>query len=182
MAITDSPLMKIEFWMIEPEVAFAGLEDNMKLAEGLVKHVVDHLLNKSAEEMKFFQERIDNQLMDRMAKTLKQPFKVITYGEAVEILKDAIHKKGEKFEFPVEWGQDLSKEHEKYLVEKAFDGRPVFVVNYPKSLKPFYMKLNPVDDTNNKQTVQAMDLLVPTIGELIGGSVREENYDLLKKR
>lgn len=162
-----------EFWMIEPEIAFCDLNLNMRVAEHMVKAVIEAVLAKCDEDMAFFHKRVDEGLMTRLQKTLAGPFQEVTYTDAVKLLE----KSGKKFEFPVAWGLDLQKEHERYLVEFEFDNRPVFVTHYPKDIKPFYMKLD-----EDGRTVQAMDLLVPTIGELIGGSVREENLDTLQAR
>jgi asparaginyl-tRNA synthetase len=159
--------------MIEPEVAFADMEANMRIAEQMVKATIGYVMEECLEEMKFFQERIDGNVMQRMNQALNAPFNQLTYDEAIKILEKANHP----FEFPIGWGLDLQKEHEKYLVEKVFNGCPTFVTHYPKQLKPFYMKVN-----EDGRTVQAMDLLVPTIGELIGGSVREERLNLLENR
>ncbi|ELR14680.1 asparagine-tRNA ligase [Acanthamoeba castellanii str. Neff] len=162
-----------EFWMIEPEIAFCDLNLNMRVAEHMVKAVIEAVLAKCDEDMAFFHKRVDEGLMARLHKTLAGRPLEVTYTDAVKLLE----KSGKKFEFPVAWGLDLQKEHERYLVEFEFDNRPVFVTHYPKDIKPFYMKLD-----EDGRTVQAMDLLVPTIGELIGGSVREENLDTLQAR
>jgi asparaginyl-tRNA synthetase len=161
-----------EFWMIEPEIAFADLNDNMDLAEDMVKYIIDYVLDQCPEEMKFFNERIDKGLLDRLTHVLSSDFVRVTYTEAVEALKNS----GETFEFPVFWGADLQTEHERYLTEVIYK-KPVFVTDYPKEIKSFYMRMNA-----DQKTVAAMDLLVPGIGELIGGSQREERYDLLLNR
>ncbi|MBM7562376.1 asparagine--tRNA ligase [Fusibacter tunisiensis] len=161
-----------EFWMIEPEIAFADLNDNMDLAEDMVKYIIDYVLEQCPEEMKFFNERIDKGLLDRLTHVLSSDFVRVTYTEAVEALKNS----GETFEFPVFWGADLQTEHERYLTEVIYK-KPVFVTDYPKEIKSFYMRMNA-----DQKTVAAMDLLVPGIGELIGGSQREERYDLLLNR
>lgn len=161
-----------EFWMIEPEIAFADLEDNMNLIEDMVKSCIQYVLENAEEEVKFFNERIDTTLIDRLNLVLETPFARMPYTEAIEhLLKAPI-----KFEYPVEWGTDLQSEHERYICEQIVKG-PVFLTNYPKDIKAFYMRLN-----DDQKTVAACDLLVPSIGELVGGSQREERYDLLKNR
>ena len=161
-----------EFWMIEPEIAFADLEDDMELAESMLKYIISFVLEKAPEEMAFFNQFVDPGLLDRLSHVLTSDFGRVTYTEAVEILE----KHNDKFDYPVSWGCDLQTEHERYLTEQVFK-RPVFVTDYPKEIKAFYMKLNP-----DGKTVAAMDCLVPGIGEIIGGSQREDNYDLLKNR
>ena len=161
-----------EFWMIEPEIAFADLEDNMELAENMVKYIIRYVLENYPEEMEFFNRFIDKNLFERLDNILNSDFARISYTEAVDILL----KSGEKFDYPVEWGIDLQSEHERYITEKVF-GKPVFVTGYPKEIKPFYMRLN-----DDNKTVAAMDLLVPGVGEIIGGSQREERYDVLTDR
>lgn len=161
-----------EFWMIEPEIAFADLDDDMNLIEDMVKSCIQYVLENAEEEMKFFNERIDTTLLQRLDLVLETPFARMTYTEAIEHLKKA----PVKFEFPVEWGTDLQSEHERYICEQIVKG-PVFLINYPKDIKAFYMRLN-----DDKKTVAACDLLVPSIGELVGGSQREERYDFLKAR
>lgn len=161
-----------EFWMIEPEIAFADLDDNMDLAEEMVKYLISYLLDKAPEEMAFFSEFVDKGLQERLQKIVTAEFDRITYTEAVEILLKA----KEKFEYPVEWGKDLQTEHERYLTEKVFN-KPVFVTGYPKNIKAFYMRLN-----DDQKTVAAMDLLVPGVGEIIGGSQREERSAILEQR
>lgn len=161
-----------EFWMIEPEIAFADLKDNMKLAEDMMKYIIKYVMENAKEEMEFFNSFIDKGLIDRLENVVNSDFGVITYTEAIELLK----KSGENFQFPVEWGMDLQTEHERYLAEKVFK-KPVFVTDYPKDIKAFYMRLN-----DDGKTVAAMDLLVPGVGEIIGGSQREERYDVLEKR
>ncbi len=161
-----------EFWMIEPEIAFADLNDNAKLAEGLLKYVFDDLLTHCADDAQFFDERIEKGLIDRLKHVIASPFRMLPYTEAVDILQ----KSGKKFEFPVEWGTDLQSEHERYLTEEKFK-QPVVVVDYPKDIKAFYMRLN-----DDNKTVAAMDVLVPGVGELIGGSQREERLDVLDQR
>ena len=161
-----------EFWMVEPEIAFADLQDDMDLAEDMVKYVVKYVLENAKEEMEFFNSFIDKGLIARLKNIVDSEFGHITYTEAIDILK----KSGEEFQYPVEWGMDLQTEHERYISEKVFKG-PVFVTDYPKEIKAFYMRLN-----DDEKTVAAMDLLVPGIGELIGGSQREERLDVLERR
>ena len=161
-----------EFWMIEPEIAFADLEDDMELAESMLKYIISFVLEKAPEEMAFFNQFVDPGLLDRLNHVLTSDFGRVTYTEAIEILE----KHNDKFDYPVSWGCDLQTEHERYLTEQVFK-RPVFVTDYPKEIKAFYMKLNP-----DGKTVAAMDCLVPGIGEIIGGSQREDNYELLKGR
>jgi asparaginyl-tRNA synthetase len=161
-----------EFWMLEPEVAFADLEDNMALAEEMLKYIISYVLEHAPEEMEFFNRFIEKGLLDRLNLIVNSDFERITYTEAMDILK----KSGVEFAFPVEWGCDLQTEHERYLTEKVFK-KPVFVTDYPKDIKAFYMRLN-----DDGKTVAAMDLLVPGVGEIIGGSQREERLDLLEKR
>lgn len=161
-----------EFWMIEPEIAFADLQDDMELAEDMLKYIIQYCLENAPEEMQFFNQFIDKGLLDRLNHVVNSEFAHVTYTEAIEILKK--HK--DKFEYPVEWGCDLQTEHERYLTEEEFK-RPVFVTDYPKEIKAFYMKLN-----KDEKTVAAMDLLVPGIGEIIGGSQREEDYETLVAR
>ncbi len=161
-----------EFWMIEPEIAFADLSDNMDLAEDMLKYIINYVLDTCPEEMEFFNEFIDKGLLERLKKVANSEFKRVTYTEAVEILE----KSGEKFEYPPKWGMDIQTEHERYLSEKHFNG-PVFVTDYPKDIKAFYMRLN-----DDGKTVAACDCLVPGIGEIIGGSQREERLDYLEKR
>ncbi len=161
-----------EFWMIEPEVAFADLADNMDLAEAMIKYVIRYVLEHAPEEMEFFNQFVDKGLLDRLTALVNADFGRVTYTEAVELLK----KSGKKFEYPVEWGIDLQTEHERYLTEEVYK-KPVFVTDYPKEIKAFYMRLN-----DDGKTVAACDLLVPGVGEIIGGSQREERYDVLKAR
>lgn len=158
--------------MIEPEIAFAELEDNMKLAEDMVKYIINYVMENAPEEMEFFNKFIDTNLFERLNNLVSSDFGRITYTEAIEILE----KSGEKFEYPVKWGMDLQTEHERYITEKHFK-KPVFVTNYPKEIKAFYMRLN-----DDGKTVAAMDLLVPGVGEIIGGSQREERLDVLEAR
>ena len=161
-----------EFWMIEPEIAFADLQDDMELAEDMLKYVLEYVLAECPEEMAFFNQFVDKGILDRLNHVMTSDFGKVTYTEAVEILKKA----DKKFEYPVEWGIDLQTEHERYLTEEHFK-KPVFVTDYPKDIKAFYMRLN-----DDGKTVAATDLLVPGIGELIGGSQREERIDILTKR
>ena len=161
-----------EFWMIEPEIAFADLKDDMALAEGMIKYVIRYVIENAPEEMKFFNDFVDKGLLDRLTHVMNAEFGHVTYTEAIELLE----KNNDKFEYKVSWGSDLQTEHERYLTEEIFK-KPVFVTDYPKDIKAFYMKLN-----EDNKTVAAMDLLVPGIGEIIGGSQREDNYDKLVAR
>lgn len=161
-----------EFWMIEPEIAFADLEDDMELAEDMVKYVINYVLENAPEEMEFFNSFIDKSLFERLNNVVNSEFGKITYTEAVELLK----KSGVDFQYPVEWGIDLQTEHERYLTEQVFK-KPLFVTDYPKDIKAFYMRLN-----DDGKTVAAADLLVPGVGEIIGGSQREERIDILEQR
>ena len=161
-----------EFWMIEPEMAFADLNDNMEIAEEMLKYIIQYVLDKAPEEMEFFNSFVDKGLLERLDNILNNEFGRVTYTEAVELLK----KSGHSFEYPVEWGIDLQTEHERYLTEQIFK-KPVFVTDYPVEIKAFYMRLN-----DDKKTVAAMDLLVPGVGEIIGGSQREERLDILEAR
>lgn len=161
-----------EFWMIEPEMAFADLQDNMEMAEEMLKYIIQYVLENAPEEMAFFNSFVDKGLLERLDNILSNAFGRVTYTEAVELLK----KSGKAFEYPVEWGIDLQTEHERYLTEEIFK-KPIFVTDYPKDIKAFYMRMN----ADNK-TVAAMDLLVPGIGEIIGGSQREERLDILEAR
>jgi asparaginyl-tRNA synthetase len=160
-----------EFWMMEPEIAFADINDNMDLAEDMMKYVIDYVLKELPEEMEFFNKFIDEGILDRLKNIVDSKFERMTYTDAVELLE----KSGEKFEFPVKWGIDLQSEHEQYICKKF--GKPVFVIDYPKDIKAFYMRLN-----EDNKTVAAMDLLVPGVGEIIGGSQREERLDILDSR
>lgn len=161
-----------EFWMIEPEITFADLNDNMMLAEGLLKYIIRYVLENAPEEMAFFNQFVDKGLLDRLKGVLNSEFGHITYTDAIE----ALEKHNDKFDYKVSWGCDLQTEHERYLTEEIFK-RPVFVTDYPKEIKAFYMKLN-----EDGKTVAAMDCLVPGIGEIIGGSQREDNLEKLEKR
>ncbi|MDD3394554.1 MAG: asparagine--tRNA ligase [Anaerotignum sp.] len=161
-----------EFWMIEPEMAFADLEDNMELAEDMLKYIIRYVLEQAPEEMEFFNSFVDTTLLERLQNILENEFGRVTYTDAVDLLI----KSGQVFEYPVAWGIDLQTEHERYLTEQIFK-KPVFVTNYPKEIKAFYMRMN-----EDNKTVAAMDLLVPGVGEIIGGSQREERLDLLEAR
>ncbi|MBP3361570.1 MAG: asparagine--tRNA ligase [Clostridia bacterium] len=161
-----------EFWMIEPEMAFAELADDMELAEDMLKYIITYCLDNAPEEMEFFNSFVDKGLLERLDNVVSNKFAHVTYTEAVKILSES----NEAFDYPVEWGADLQTEHERYLTEHVFK-RPVFVTDYPKEIKAFYMKQN-----LDGKTVAAMDLLVPGVGEIIGGSQREENYDVLMDR
>lgn len=161
-----------EFWMVEPEIAFADLNDNMELAEEMLKYIIRYVLDECPEEMAFFNQFVDKELIARLEKVCSAEFKIMTYTEAV----DALLASGEKFQYKVEWGMDLQTEHERWLTEKLVQG-PLFVTNYPKDIKAFYMRVN-----DDQKTVAAMDCLVPGIGEIIGGSQREERYDVLVER
>ncbi len=161
-----------EFWMIEPEIAFADLDDNMQLAWDMIKHIINHVLEKCPQEMQFFNSFVDKTLLERLNTLKDSDYVKVTYTEAIELLE----KCGEKFAYPVYWGCDLQTEHERYLTEKIYK-KPVFLVDYPKEIKSFYMRQN-----DDGKTVAAMDLLVPGVGEIIGGSQREERLDLLKAR
>lgn len=161
-----------EFWMIEPEIAFADLNDYMDLAEEMIKYIIDYVMQHAPEEMQFFNSFIDKGLLERLNHVASSDFKRITYSEAVELLQAS----DKEFEYPVEWGLDLQTEHERYLTEEVFQ-KPVFVTDYPKDIKAFYMRVN-----DDNKTVAAADLLVPGIGEIIGGSQREERIDVLIDR
>ena len=160
-----------EFWMMEPEIAFADLKDDMRLAEDMIKYVVKYVMQECPAEIEFFNKFIDNGLVARLTNLIENDFGHVTYTEAIEILE----KSGKKFEYPVKWGIDMQTEHERYLTEEVF-GKPVFVTDYPADIKAFYMRLN-----DDGKTVAAMDMLVPGVGELIGGSQREERLDMLEK-
>lgn len=161
-----------EFWMIEPEMAFYDIQDNMNLAEDFLQHVVQYALTHCQDDLAFLTKMYDAELLQRLESIVKNKFERLTYTQAVDILKSS----GQKFEFPVDWGTDLQSEHERYLVEKHFK-KPVILTDYPKHIKAFYMKQN-----EDGKTVKAMDVLFPGIGEIIGGSQREENYDKLYAR
>ncbi len=162
-----------EFWMIEPEIAFADLVKNMEVAEDMLKYIINYVMEHCPAELEFFNQRIDKGLLERLQHIVSSDFARCTYTEAVDLLV----KSGKKFEFPVEWGGiDLQTEHERYLTEEVFK-KPVFVTDYPKDIKAFYMRMN-----DDGKTVAAMDLLVPGVGEIIGGSQREERMDVLTAR
>ncbi|MCR5294695.1 MAG: asparagine--tRNA ligase [Lachnospiraceae bacterium] len=169
---SNTPRHAAEFWMIEPEIAFADLEDDMALAEDMIKYIINYVLENAPEEMAFFNQFVDKGLIERLNGVAGAKFAHVTYTEAIGLLE----KSGRKFDYPVKWGVDLQTEHERYLTEEVFKG-PVFVTDYPKEIKAFYMKQNP-----DGKTVAAMDCLVPGIGEIIGGSQREEDYDKLLAR
>ncbi len=161
-----------EFWMVEPEIAFADLKDDMELAEDMIKYIINFVMENAPEEMEFFNSFIDKGLKERLENVVNSDFARITYTEAVELLKKA----DKEFQYKVEWGTDLQTEHERYITEEVFK-KPVFVTDYPKEIKSFYMRIN-----DDNKTVAAMDLLVPGIGEIVGGSQREERLDILEKR
>ena len=161
-----------EFWMIEPEIAFADLEDNMVLAEAMIKYIINYVLENAPEEMQFFNSFVDKGLLERLDHIVNSDFGRVTYTEAVDLLL----KSGKEFQYPVEWGIDLQTEHERYLTGEIFR-KPVFVTDYPKDIKAFYMRLN-----DDGKTVAACDLLIPGVGEIIGGSQREERLDVLTAR
>ncbi len=161
-----------EFWMIEPEIAFADLNDNMQLAWDMIQHIIRHVMNTCAQELEFFNSFVDKTLLERLTALANSSYKKVTYTEAVELLKNS----GADFKYPVEWGMDLQTEHERYLTEQIYKC-PVFVIDYPKEIKSFYMRLN-----DDGKTVAAMDMLVPGVGEIIGGSQREERLDILLER
>ncbi|MBL8758606.1 MAG: asparagine--tRNA ligase [Phycisphaerae bacterium] len=171
-----------EFWMIEPEIAFANLHDDARLAEDFIKFLIQTCLADRADDMKFFDERIEKGLLARLKDVLDKPFRHLPYTDGVKILKDAAASGKVKFEYPVEWGKDLQSEHERYLTEQHFK-QPVVLMNYPKQIKAFYMRENdPGTDGAPGPTVAAMDVLVPAVGEIIGGSQREERLDRLDAR
>ena len=169
---SNTPRHAAEFWMVEPEIAFADLFDDMVLAEDMLKYVITHILAEAPEEMAFLDSFVEKGLIDKLTAIAGSDFARCTYTEAIDILQ----KSGQKFEYPVSWGIDLQTEHERYLTEKHFQ-KPVFVYDYPKDIKAFYMRLN-----DDGKTVAATDMLVPGIGELIGGSQREERLDVLTRR
>ena len=169
---SNTPRHLAEFWMIEPEIAFADLNDNADLAEDFLKYIYRALLNERADDMAFFEKRIESDAIKRLEAFIESSFERMEYGDAIEALK----KSGKSFEFPVEWGRDLQTEHERYLTEE-YVKRPVVVMNYPKEIKAFYMRCN-----DDGKTVAAMDVLAPGIGEIIGGSQREERLDVLDQR
>lgn len=169
---SNTPRHLSEFWMIEPEIAFYDITDNMDLAEDFIKYCVSYALDNCRDDLEFLQQMYDPELISRLEEVVKSEFVRLTYTEGVEILKNS----GRKFEFPVDWGTDLQSEHERYLVEEHFK-RPVILTDYPKEIKAFYMKLN-----DDGKTVRAMDVLFPKIGEIIGGSQREESLEKLTAR
>jgi len=166
-----------EFWMVEPEMAFFELTDNMDLAERFLKRIVTDVLADCEEDMQFFHERIDDTILATLETIANQKFERLSYTEAIELLE----KSGESFEFPVAWGADLQAEHERYLTEKKLKS-PVILYDYPAAIKPFYMRVNDDAPTENRRTVRAMDVLVPRVGEIIGGSQREDRLDVLTAR
>ena len=172
---SNTPRHLAEFWMIEPEMAFYDIKDNMDLAEDFIKHLVSYALENCYDDVKFLNDRYDNELIERLESVVKTDFVRLEYTEGIKILEDAI-KNGEKFEYPVYWGVDLQSEHERYLVERHFR-KPVILTGYPKDIKAFYMKQN-----EDGKTVRAMDVLFPKIGEIIGGSEREADLDKLEAR
>ena len=161
-----------EFWMIEPEIAFADLNDNMQLAWDMIKYIVNHVMDKCADELEFFNKFVDKGLIERLTALRNADYAKVTYTEAIDVLL----KSGQDFKYPVYWGVDLQTEHERFLTEQVYK-MPIFLVDYPKDIKAFYMRLN-----DDGKTVAAMDLLVPGVGEIIGGSQREERLDVLKSR
>ena len=169
---SNTPRHLAEFWMIEPEVAFFELEDNMELAEDFLKYLIRYALDNCQDDLQFLAKMYDAELIDRLKFVVENDFVRLDYTEGIDILV----KSGVKFEFPVSWGLDLQSEHERYLVERHFK-KPVILINYPKEIKAFYMKQN-----DDGKTVRAMDVLFPKIGEIIGGSQREENLDKLRRR
>ncbi len=169
---SNTPRHLSEFWMIEPEMAFYDVNDNMDLAEEFIKYCINYALDHCKDDIQFLNDHFDKELIDRLKFVVENDFVRLPYTEGVKILEES----GEKFEFPVYWGADLASEHERYLVEKHFK-RPVMLTDYPKEIKAFYMKLN-----EDGKTVRGMDVLFPQIGEIIGGSQREENYDVLRSR
>ena len=172
---SNTPRHLAEFWMIEPEMAFYDINDNMVLAEEFVKYLVQYALDNCADDLKFLNDKYDDGLIDRLKSVLGIPFQKVTYTEAVEILEEAV-KNGTQFEYPVHWGTDFQSEHERYLVEKHF-GKPVILTDFPKDIKAFYMKQN-----EDGKTVRGMDVLFPKIGEIIGGSEREASLEKLEQR
>ncbi|MDR2681205.1 MAG: asparagine--tRNA ligase, partial [Tannerella sp.] len=172
---SNTPRHLAEFWMIEPEVAFNEIKENMDLAEDFIKYCVQWALDNCRDDLQFLNERVDSELISRLEGVLKEDFVRLPYTEGIKILEEAVAK-GHKFEFPIYWGADLASEHERYLVENHFR-RPVILTDYPKEIKAFYMKQN-----DDGKTVRAMDVLFPKIGEIIGGSERESDYDKLMTR
>jgi asparaginyl-tRNA synthetase len=172
---SNTPRHLAEFWMIEPEMAFYDIKDNMALAEDFIKSLVKYALDNCFDDLKFLNDRYDSELIERLQGVVNTEFKILTYTEGIEILEKAVAD-GHKFEYPVAWGVDLQSEHERYLVESHF-GRPVILTDYPKDIKAFYMKQN-----EDGKTVRAMDVLFPKIGEIIGGSEREASFEKLNAR
>lgn len=172
---SNTPRHLAEFWMIEPEVAFYDIVDNMDLAEEFIKYLVQWALDNCRDDLEFLNKMIDKELIARLESVVSKEFKRLTYTEGIKILEEAVAN-GHKFEYPIFWGADLASEHERYLVENHFK-TPVILTDYPAEIKAFYMKLN-----EDRKTVRAMDVLFPKIGEIIGGSQREEDYDKLVKR
>jgi asparaginyl-tRNA synthetase len=172
---SNTPRHLAEFWMIEPEMAFYDITDNMDLAEEFIKYCVQYALDNCADDIKFLNDMFDKELIERLQGVLKDSFVRLTYTEGVKILEDAVATKGVKFDYPVGWGIDLQSEHERYLVEQHFR-KPVILTDYPKEIKAFYMKMN-----EDGKTVRAMDVLFPKIGEIIGGSQREESLEKLEQ-
>ena len=168
---SNTPRHAAEFWMIEPEMAFYDLDDTIQLAELFIKRITEHILSKCSEDLNFFEKWIDRSVTERLKALVKSPFRTLTYSEAVRLLE----KSEKSFEFPVYWGMNLQAEHERYITEEVF-GCPVFARDYPLEIKAFYMRLN-----DDEKTVSAVDLIVPKIGEMIGGSQREERLDVLKR-
>ena len=166
---SNTPRHAAEFWMMEPEIAFADLADDMQLAEDMIKYVVSYVMQECPAELEFFNKFIDKTLLERLHNLIENDFAHVTYTEAIKILEES----GKIFDYPVSWGIDMQTEHERYLTEEVF-GKPVFVTDYPRDIKAFYMRLN-----DDGKTVAAMDMLVPGVGELIGGSQREERLDIL---
>jgi len=169
---SNTPRHAAEFWMIEPEMAFADLDDDMETAEAMVKYVIRYVLETCPQDMNFLNSFVDKGLIERLTNLIRADFGKVTYSEAIDILQ----KSGQKFEYPIRWGDDLQTEHERYLTEIAFK-KPIFVTDWPKEIKAFYMRLN-----DDQKTVAAMDMLVPGVGELVGGSQREERLELLEAR
>src|SRR5215217_2580420 len=167
-----TPRHRAEFWMIEPEIAFADLTQDADLAEAFLKYILRAVLDERPDDMKFFAERIDKECITRVESFINSPFERMTYTDAIA----ALEKSGKTFEFPVKWGMDLQSEHERWLTEEHVK-RPVVLINYPKDIKAFYMRLN-----DDEKTVAAMDVLAPGIGEIVGGSQREEGLDFLDRR
>lgn len=186
---SNTPRHLAEFWMIEPEMAFYELNDNMKLAEEMLKYLIEYVLSNYPDELEFLNQRLLDEekqkppnersslpLIEKLQFCIKEPFERLTYTKAIELLENSSYNKKKKFQFPVQWGMDLQTEHERYLVEKEFN-KPVILTDYPKDIKAFYMRQN-----EDGKTVRAMDILFPGIGEIIGGSQREERYDKLEQR